>query len=297
MENRKTSLSIGENKITTISKEEENYVRISLLLSGISQRAVRVLFDSEFHPSCLNASIKKKPNKLNDLKQKKIINQSQWDLLFSRKAVCRLGDQSMLDNCKELRTTIMDHSTVPKSSNQLNIGSMERDEFQICWNQASQYVFKCIQIHSCVSITASSGVGKTVTLRHVALQMADDGYNVLLVTNPCDIVKFNNPNKKHYKQSIAELNLKAKTSYIIKDCIYDCFPLICKLYSVNPQLNITDFFQNPFSVYELEIDKLHQNGHFGKYCALALCVMFNNRLEEEWLTDETDKEIKIKKYT
>lgn len=53
------------------------------------------------------------------------------------------------------------------------------------------------------------------------------------------------------------------------------------------------FFQNPFSVYEAEIDKLHTKKHFGKYCALALCVMFNNELEEKWLTDNIDKEMEI----
>lgn len=56
--------------MTTISQEEENYVRISLLLSGISQRAVRALFDSEFDPSCLAASIKKAYNKLKKLEKK-----------------------------------------------------------------------------------------------------------------------------------------------------------------------------------------------------------------------------------
>lgn len=239
--------------------------------------------------------------------------------------------------------------------------------FKFVGTKASQYVFECIQKHRCVTITASSGVGKTATLRHVALQMEDDGYNVLLVTNPHDIVKFNNPNEKTLfvmddfcgtysinqtdlnilepvmdsikdllnrnkttkiitacrlqvyqdnkfeslslfrtcvcnlqskdlclsqteKQSIAELYLDIKSQNISMDCIYDCFPLLCNLYSNISNSNITDFFQYPFSVYELEIDKLQKNGHFGKYCALALCVMFNNRVEEKRFTDETDKE-------
>ncbi|XP_052090223.1 uncharacterized protein LOC127726811 [Mytilus californianus] len=310
--------------MTTISEEEENYVRMDMLLSGISQRA----------------------------------------------AVGRLGGQSMFDECKEFRTKILDQSTVPWNiRDQINktLEAWKVMNSKFVGTKASQYVLKCIQKHSCVTITASSGVGKTVTLRHVALEMADDGYNVLPVTNPRDIVKFNNPNKKNLfilddfcgtysinqsdlnrlepvmesikdlliqnkttkiivacrlqiyqdykfkslsifrtcecnllsedlclsqteKQSIAELYLETKTSYITKDCVYDCFPLLCKLYSVNPKPNITDFFQNPFSVYELEIEKLHNNGHFRKYCALALCVMFNNRLEEEWFTDEIDKE-------
>ncbi|XP_063411291.1 serine/threonine-protein phosphatase 6 regulatory ankyrin repeat subunit C-like [Mytilus trossulus] len=58
---------------------------MGLLLTGISPRATRVLFDSEFHPSCLDASLKKETKKLRDLKDKKNINQRQWDLLFPRK--------------------------------------------------------------------------------------------------------------------------------------------------------------------------------------------------------------------
>ncbi|VDI45833.1 Hypothetical predicted protein [Mytilus galloprovincialis] len=67
-----------------ISQEEENYVRMSLLLTGISPRAARVLFDSEFSPTLLNSSLKKEFNTLKDLQKKRIINQSQWNLLFPR---------------------------------------------------------------------------------------------------------------------------------------------------------------------------------------------------------------------
>lgn len=66
------------------SVEEENYVRMSLLLSGVSPRATRILFDSEFAPICLEASLKKKYNNLFGLKKKHSINQSQWSLLFPR---------------------------------------------------------------------------------------------------------------------------------------------------------------------------------------------------------------------
>lgn len=67
--------------MTSLSEEEENFVRMSLLLTGISPRAVRVLFDYEFSPTCLDATLKKEFNKLNDLHQKRVINQSQWKLL------------------------------------------------------------------------------------------------------------------------------------------------------------------------------------------------------------------------
>lgn len=76
----------GKNiKMETITEEEENYVRMSLLLSGISQRAARCFFDSEFAPSCLYKSLKEEFNKLYTLKLDKTINQSQWNLLFPLK--------------------------------------------------------------------------------------------------------------------------------------------------------------------------------------------------------------------
>lgn len=68
----------------SLSIEEENYVRMSLLLTGVSPRGVRTLFDSEFAPNCLDASIKKEYTKLKDLQLKHRINQSQWNLMFPR---------------------------------------------------------------------------------------------------------------------------------------------------------------------------------------------------------------------
>ncbi|CAC5369602.1 unnamed protein product [Mytilus coruscus] len=233
--------------------------------------------------------------------------------------------------------------------------------------RAAKHVLTCIKENSCVTITASSGVGKTATLRHVVLQMAAEGFDVLLVTNPGDIVKFYNPNHKtlfviddlrgNYslnqtdikiwepfidritkiltknlakiiaacrfqvyqddkfkslsifkscvcnllsdsmcltkaeKESIAEIYLKTK-ALDVTDCydLYDCFPLLCKLYRENPSLDIRDFFCKPFSVYEQEIDMLQIKGFPRKYCALALCLMFNNNLMEETLTEEVDEE-------
>ncbi|CAC5381652.1 unnamed protein product [Mytilus coruscus] len=98
---------------------------------------------------------------------------------------------------------------------------------------------------------------------------------------------------KKEQQSIAELYLKTKASKINEFYdMFDCFPLLCKLCSKNTKLNIVDFFKNPFTVYKEEIDKLQTEGAHVKYCALALCVMFNNRLKEKWLTEDVGKDIK-----
>lgn len=67
-----------------LSKEEDNYIRMSLLLTGISPRAVRSIFDREFHPSSLDKSLKHKFNTLKDLQKKRIISSLQWNMLFPR---------------------------------------------------------------------------------------------------------------------------------------------------------------------------------------------------------------------
>ncbi|XP_076108622.1 uncharacterized protein LOC143076668 [Mytilus galloprovincialis] len=94
------------------------------------------------------------------------------------------------------------------------------------------------------------------------------------------------------KQSIAELYMKSNASKIKKFYdMFDCFPLLCQLYSKNTNLRMIDFFQNPFTVYKEEIDKIQLEGAHVKYCALALCVMFNNHIKEEWLTEDVDKDV------
>ncbi|XP_076072691.1 uncharacterized protein LOC143044521 [Mytilus galloprovincialis] len=434
-------------KISHVSEEEENYLRMHLLMTGISSRAVRVLFDKEFSPVCLDATIKKEAGKLIDLKNKRIINRAQWELLFPRVgvpdsktfdvplmvallrnltelppptggydylplstdttptadlarikhyrnflahfgngkikstvfvaawedisgAVKRLGGLDMDEECQELRSKHLDQSTVPWNIRvqilQILDQWQKNDEYFV-ETKAAKHVLKCIQKNSCVTITASSGVGKTATLQHVALKMAEEGYDVLLVTNPQNIIEFYNPNQKTlfviddfcgtysinksdlynwepvmkrieelvhkslikiivacriqvYKDNkfealhifktnvcnllseylclsqaektlIAEMYLATEAAEIIQySHLYDCFPLLCKLYRVNTEPNITAFFKNPFSVYEAEIEQLKTKEISGKYCALALCVMFNNELKEEVLKEEIDKE-------
>lgn len=69
--------------MAAISTEEENYVRIALLLTGKSPRAVRVLFDNKFPPASLQLTLNQEKSKqLGHLKKIRVIDQAQWDLMF-----------------------------------------------------------------------------------------------------------------------------------------------------------------------------------------------------------------------
>ena len=68
----------------TKSRYESNHKKILMLMLQVSPRAVRVQFDKEFDPVCLQGTLKSQQSRLLDLKTKKNIAQSQWNLLFPR---------------------------------------------------------------------------------------------------------------------------------------------------------------------------------------------------------------------
>ena len=68
----------------TTSRYESNYIKIAMVVLRVSPRAVRVQFDKEFHPNCLQRKLKRELGRLSDLKTKKRITQPQWNLLIPR---------------------------------------------------------------------------------------------------------------------------------------------------------------------------------------------------------------------
>ena len=68
----------------TTSRYESNYIKIAMVVLRVSPRAVRVQFDKEFHPNYLKRTLKNELSCLTDLKMKKRLTQTQWNLLFPR---------------------------------------------------------------------------------------------------------------------------------------------------------------------------------------------------------------------
>ncbi|XP_052083811.1 uncharacterized protein LOC127721184 isoform X2 [Mytilus californianus] len=66
----------------SLTEEETNFLRLTILVIKLSPKAVRVLFDNKFPPTDLTNILHRKVSKLKSLNDKKIINQAQWDLLY-----------------------------------------------------------------------------------------------------------------------------------------------------------------------------------------------------------------------
>lgn len=68
----------------SISDEKKNFIIIQLVVTGISPRAVRKIFDREFHPKCLKGSLRKESInfKIKELKNKGVLSKAQMNLLY-----------------------------------------------------------------------------------------------------------------------------------------------------------------------------------------------------------------------
>ncbi|CAG2235291.1 unnamed protein product [Mytilus edulis] len=68
--------------VMSLTEEETNFLRLTILVIKLSPKAVRVLFDNKFPPTDLTNILQRKFSKLKILNVKKIINLAQWDLLY-----------------------------------------------------------------------------------------------------------------------------------------------------------------------------------------------------------------------
>ncbi|XP_076108014.1 uncharacterized protein LOC143076203 isoform X3 [Mytilus galloprovincialis] len=84
-EKNSSTTHLLDTMATEIPSEESNYIKISLLILKISQHAVRLKFDTEFHPDCLQETLNRSSGKLRELQRMNRINQHQWTLLFPSK--------------------------------------------------------------------------------------------------------------------------------------------------------------------------------------------------------------------
>ncbi|VDI51927.1 Hypothetical predicted protein [Mytilus galloprovincialis] len=73
----------GNTSMTSLSKDETNFLRLAHLIIRISPRAVRTRFNHHFNPGGLHIVLNREKSKIDKLFYKRILSQLQMNILFS----------------------------------------------------------------------------------------------------------------------------------------------------------------------------------------------------------------------
>ncbi|XP_063397223.1 uncharacterized protein LOC134681515 [Mytilus trossulus] len=170
------------------------------------------------------ARIKYYRNYLAHLDDAKIDNkfcQTAWDDITE--AIGRLGGMPLKKECDKLKTKILNQANeeiiqdIKASKDETielkqllenltnthefehinkEIEDWEKGDQMFVSTTASEYVMECLQENSCVTLTGSSGVGKSFTARHAALVLQREGYKVIPIYSPTNILYYYDPGKQ-----------------------------------------------------------------------------------------------------
>lgn len=141
--------------------------------------------------------------------------------------------------------------------------------------------------HTHVVVTCRTDIFKCPQLQRVKL----------LTSNVCDLCSPELSLVDHERTKIAINYLNADDVPTVLDPsiskLYDFFPLLCKLYSENDCQDVRAFFTRPVSMIEDSLAAMQVAENKAPFCALALLVLFNDSIEDEWLTGTLSVQDKI----
>ncbi|CAG2198536.1 unnamed protein product [Mytilus edulis] len=87
---------------------------------------------------------------------------------------------------------------LPKNIEEANAAFVEtwiKDDENFCETMGSELVYDKVQDCNCIVVTSNLGLGKTATIRHIALKFKLEGFEIVPVESPIDIIKYKT-NKK-----------------------------------------------------------------------------------------------------
>ncbi|XP_076085372.1 uncharacterized protein LOC143056175 [Mytilus galloprovincialis] len=85
----------GNTSMTSLSKDETNFLRLAHLIIRISPRAVRTRFNHHFNPGGLHIVLNREKSKIDKLLYKRILSQSQMNVLFSSSGMVKSEDMDI----------------------------------------------------------------------------------------------------------------------------------------------------------------------------------------------------------
>ncbi|VDI43424.1 Hypothetical predicted protein [Mytilus galloprovincialis] len=147
---------------TSLAQEDINFLRLAGLLIKIAPRAVRQRFDYEIHPGQLKQFLSKNRRKIDDLKKKRVITLSQYDLLYPTEPssdkfdvslmVCLLKHFTELDiqdrlPLETIHTTAADIARIKFYRNYIvhsDSGQVTENTFSEIWNCVVEAIIRLV---------------------------------------------------------------------------------------------------------------------------------------------------------
>ncbi|CAG2247880.1 unnamed protein product [Mytilus edulis] len=157
-----------ENCETQLRDDIKRYLRLACLLLHIAPRALRRHFDHEFHPDKLQAFILQKQSKILELKQRRCITQTQYELLYPAGELSSTNFDMTLMTFLLRNFTDLSFSDKLPSDHLIDLGSdisrlghyrnvivhskngcVSEDEFRTVWECVSQAIKRLAQEPLC----------------------------------------------------------------------------------------------------------------------------------------------------
>ncbi|CAC5401582.1 unnamed protein product [Mytilus coruscus] len=150
----------GNTSMTSLSKDETNFLRLAHLIIRISPRAVRTRFNHHFNPGGLHIVLNRQKSKINKLFCKRILSQLQMNILFSSSGlvksehmditlmicllrnIAKLKIHDVLPNCLDISEEA-DLSRIKYYRNDFvhaTEGIIDDNSFTNVWNEVSEAV-------------------------------------------------------------------------------------------------------------------------------------------------------------
>ncbi|XP_071125124.1 uncharacterized protein [Mytilus edulis] len=132
-----------------------------------------------------------------DLKIASLDRESLEDLMINLKQINEDRFKELTDKVQNVEAVVVDPVPVHKRARiKKAITDWQSVDEKFVETNSSKQLYKCLKENNFVSVTGSAGIGKSITSRHVALQMMLEGYDVIPVKSPSEI--FVSKNKTLY---------------------------------------------------------------------------------------------------
>ncbi|CAC5357679.1 unnamed protein product [Mytilus coruscus] len=192
---------------------------------------------------------------------------------------------------------------LPKNIADVNATLVEtwlKDDASFYETKGSELVYDKVKDCSCTLVTSNSGLGKTATIRHIALKFKREGFEIVPVESPKDIIKYRTKQKQvfliddvlgKYDLSPTLLDKWERMNEKLISCLETKFgsnKLLCTLRS---QIALHKRFKNASTILNKEVINLERESNAlsnEEKQKILIEHLKKNNLEKEIKTDEVE---------